>query len=375
MARGRLDKHIVDCADGVSLPAGQAGWPTAPDDRGAGSVSGIGRAVAFGERQQVAIYLLTLAAAVLFGVTVSSTGPALEHAVEPVLATPLYATFLQVPFTSLTRSFRDGRFLSAVLVVNFLLVPLVVWGLILALPDDRAVLLGVLLVLLAPCVDYVIVFAGLAGGSAQRLLAAAPLLMLTQMVLLPLYLFLFLGSDLTAIVDPAPFVEASVVLIAIPLTLALGTELLARRHRAGVVVTRGMTALMVPLMVATPFTVVAFQIPQVSDSLGTVARVIPIYAAFRVIMAVVGLVAAPVFGLDVSAGRAPTFSGAIRNSLVVLPLALALPEPYAIAAVIVVSQTLVELVAMVIYVRVIPRLQPATPGPSRGRRLRWASSS
>jgi ACR3 family arsenite efflux pump ArsB len=49
-------------------------------------------------------------------------------------------------------------------------------------------------------------------------------------------------------------------------------------------------------------------------------------------------------------------SGATRNSLVVLPLALAMPSPLAPAAV--VAQTLVELVGMVVLVRVLPRLRP-----------------
>ena len=45
-----------------------------------------------------------------------------------------------------------------------------------------------------------------------------------------------------------------------------------------------------------------------------------------------------------------------RNSLVVLPLALALPEGLEIAALAVVTQTMVELVAMVILVKLVPRL-------------------
>ena len=360
------DAANAEPATGAPTP-GPAGWPVASEKRPSPGSPLAARAVEFAERRQITIYLLTLALAVLLGLTAPGTGPALENAIEPVLAALLYATFLQVPFTSLTASFRDGRFLAAVLVVNFLLVPLVVWGLTLALPNDRGVLLGVLLVLLAPCIDYVIVFAGLAGGSAQRLLAAAPLLMLAQMALLPLYLLLFLGSDLAEVVDPVPFVEAFVILIAFPLTLALATELLAKRHRAGMVITKMMTGLMVPLMVGTLFTVVASQIPQVRDSLDTVARVIPVYVAFPVIMALVGRAAARRFRLDVPAGRALTFSGATRNSLVVLPLALALPEPYGIAAVVVVSQTLVELVAMVAYVRVIPRLQPEAASKESGR--------
>jgi ACR3 family arsenite transporter len=314
------------------------------------------RFVDFGDRHQVGLYLLALAAGALVGLTAPGSSPSLERAIEPVLAVLLYATFLQVPFTALTAAFRDGRFLAAVLTVNFVIVPLVVLALTRVLPDDQAVLLGVLLVLLTPCIDYVIVFTGLAGGSSQRLLAAAPLLMLAQLALLPVYLLLFVGRDLADIVEPGPFVRAFVVLIAIPLTLALLTELLARRHRVGTRATDLFTALMVTLLAATLFVVVASQVPQVRDSLGSVLRVVPVYAAFALIMAGVGRVAASVFRLGPPAGRALLFSGATRNSLVVLPLALALPEEYALAAVIVVTQTLVELVAMLLFVRLVPRL-------------------
>jgi ACR3 family arsenite efflux pump ArsB len=54
------------------------------------------------------------------------------------------------------------------------------------------------------------------------------------------------------------------------------------------------------------------------------------------------------------------FSGATRNSLVVLPLALALPPALSLAAVVVVTQTLVELIGMIAYVRIVPRLARAT---------------
>jgi ACR3 family arsenite transporter len=69
-----------------------------------------------------------------------------------------------------------------------------------ALRADQAVRVGVLLVLLCPCVDYVIVFSGLAGGSNHRLLAVTPVLLVVQMLLLPVWLYAFLGSDLSHIV-------------------------------------------------------------------------------------------------------------------------------------------------------------------------------
>jgi ACR3 family arsenite transporter len=111
------------------------------------------RLVDFGDRHQVGLYLLALAAGALVGLTAPGSSPSLERAIEPVLAVLLYATFLQVPFTGLAAAFRDGRFLAAVLTINFVIVPLVVLALTRVLPDGRAVLLGVLLVLLTPCID------------------------------------------------------------------------------------------------------------------------------------------------------------------------------------------------------------------------------
>ena len=83
---------------------------------------------------------------------------------------------------------------------------------------------------------------------------------------------------------------------------------------------------------------------------------VPLYAGFLVVMAALGVPAARVFSLDVASGRALVFSGATRNSLVVLPLALALPASLSLAPVVVVTQTLIELVGMVVYVRLVPLL-------------------
>ncbi|KEI45574.1 arsenic resistance protein [Saccharopolyspora rectivirgula] len=311
------------------------------------------------ERHQVAVYVAAMATGALVGWTVPAVGPGLEHAINPVLAALLYVTFLQVPAAKLGRSLRAGRFLSAALVVNFLVVPLVVAVMFVFLPPDQAVRMGVLLVLLTPCVDYVIVFSSLAGGSSQRLLAATPLLLLAQMLFLPGYLYLFMGSELTTIVEPGPFIEAFLVLIVIPLTLAWLTQTWAARRRVGQKAADAMGTAMVPLMAATLLTVVASQVPKLGGNLGDVARVVPFYVLFLLLMAFIGLAVTRLFRLNRPDSRAIVFTGATRNSLVVLPLALALPDRLAIAAVVVVTQTLVEVIGMVIYVKAIPLLLPA----------------
>ncbi|WP_229695264.1 arsenic resistance protein [Streptomyces lacrimifluminis] len=294
----------------------------------------------------------------LLGWLTPAAGPGLEHAINPVIGALLFVTFLQVPAAELVRSLRAGRFLAAALVVNFVVVPLVVAAMFTFLPADQAVRVGVLLVLLCPCVDYVIVFSGLAGGSSRRLLAATPLLLVAQMVLLPGFLYLFMGSDLADIVEVGPFLEAFVFLIVIPLALAWALQGWAARRPAGQKVSDAATTTMVPLMAATLLTVVASQIPKLDDRLVDVAAVVPFYVLFLLVMSFAGKAVARLFRLDTGSGRAIVFTGATRNSLVVLPLALALPDAFAVAAVVVVTQTLVEVVGMVTYVRVVPSLLP-----------------
>ncbi|MFD7651977.1 arsenic resistance protein [Streptomyces albidoflavus] len=311
------------------------------------------------EVHQVAVYVGAVVAGALVGWAAPGLAPGLEHAVNPVLGALLFVTFLQVPAAELFRSLRDGRFLAAVLVVNFVVVPLVVAAMFVLLPADQAVRIGVLLVLLCPCIDYVIVFSGLAGGSSRRLLAATPLLLVAQMVLLPGFLYLFMGAELAEVVEVGPFVEAFLVLIVIPLALAWTVQGWAARRPAGRRAADAAGTAMVPLMAATLLTVVASQVPKIGDSLGDVAAVVPFYAAFLVVMAFAGLAVARLFRLGTPAGRAVVFTGATRNSLVVLPLALALPDRFAAAGAVVVTQTLVEVVGMVVYVRLVPRLLPA----------------
>ncbi|MDN5745409.1 MAG: bile acid:sodium symporter [Nocardioidaceae bacterium] len=313
------------------------------------------------ERWQIGLYLLAIGGGALLGWWFPAAAKPLEQAITPVLGLLLFATFLGIPFSAIGRSLRDVRFLATVLILNFVIVPVVAFGLSRFVADEQALLVGVLLVLLTPCIDYVIVFAGLAGGSSERLLAAAPLLMLAQMLLLPLYLFLFVGPGLVAAIEPGPFLEALLVLIVVPLALAAGTQWWARRATAGQLVMTVMEAMMVPLMMATLAVVIGSQIHGVGREITALLAVIPLYVAFLVVMVPLGMAAAQVARLGPGSTRAMVFSGATRNSLVVLPLALALPDVLALVPLVVVTQTLIELLGMVAYVKIIPQLVPSEP--------------
>ena len=127
------------------------------------------RLVTWCDTHQVALYLAAILLGVVIGVLVPGAAATFAVATNPVLGLLLFATFLGVPLIEVGRSFWDLRFLGTLLVVNFVVVPIVVFGLSRFVADDRGLLIGVLMVLLTPCVDYVIVFTGLAAYSAQQL--------------------------------------------------------------------------------------------------------------------------------------------------------------------------------------------------------------
>lgn len=91
-------------------------------------------------------------------------------------------------------------------------------------------------------------------------------------------------------------------------------------------------------------------------------RVVPIYVAFAALAPIVGWLVARLFGQSAAGGRAIAFSAGTRNSLVVLPLALAVPGAVPILPAVIVTQTLVELLSELLYVRLIARLGSSGDG-------------
>lgn len=307
------------------------------------------------ETRQVAIYFAAVAAGLILAFAIEGTTQ-WERAINPALALMLFATFLQVPVAHLGSALRDLRFLGALLGVNFLAVPLLAAILIPFVPDDPLIRLGVLFVLLCPCIDYVVTFAHLGRADAKLLLASTPALLILQMLLLPVYLHVFLGPTAAQFVQTGPFLHAFAWLIAAPLALAVLVQLWARRSARGARGAAALGLLPVPATALVLLIVIAAITPQLGQAADAARGVAPVYLAFAIVAPALGWGVGRLAGLDIGAVRALAFSTATRNSLVVLPLALAVPGAVPILPAIIVAQTLIELVAELIYVRVFPRL-------------------
>lgn len=315
------------------------------------------------ERHQVPLYVSAMGMGVLIGLTFPQAAPFLGPLINPSIAVMLWATFLSIPLTRLAEGFRDLRFLATVLALNFVAVPAVVWALTRPLAEHPELLLGVLLVLLVPCIDWVIVFTGLAGGDSSRMTAAAPLLMVTQMVVLAPLLVLIGGPGLMVEIAPAPFLTALLGLLVLPLAAAAVVQGLAPRFRGAARVQGIGQGLMVPALMMVLLVVTASQVPAVGARWAQLAWTVPVFVGFVVVMVALSSTVVRLSRMTTPVGRAIVFSSVARNSLVVLPFALALADGAPgtgreLIPLVVLTQTLVELVAMVVLLRVVPWLLP-----------------
>ncbi len=353
------------------------------------------------EKHQVGLYVAALGVGAVLGLGLPALGlpsvaPLAATLVEPFLALLLFSTFLAVPLARIPESIRSPRFLLAAIGVNVLLVPLLVWAIAAVLHTigtPAPVLVGVVLVLLAPCIDYVVVFTRLAGGATARVLAATPLLLAAQAVTLPVLLPAIAGTSLTDAAEAPwpPLLRALLLLVVAPFLCAAVIQLYTRensrapgpvRRIAGTLDHLG-TGAMVPLMMLVLGCTVAGHVAAVGSALGALVPAVLAFLVFSlVIVVLVGAFGGRLLGgtperanhpgtgfstdpaAQVAAHRGLVLTGLTRNSLVVLPVALALGTSGAagpdssLIPITVVTQTLVELVVLVVLVRLLPRVIP-----------------
>jgi ACR3 family arsenite efflux pump ArsB len=307
------------------------------------------------EQFQVFIYLGAILSGLLIGFASPGTGAALESALWPILGLLLYVTFTQIPLAQVRDALVDFRFLAAAIVGNFVVIPVVVWGLMLLTPDDPAIRLGVLMVLLVPCTDWFITFTHLGGGDTKRAMAFSPVSLLLQIVLLPLYLWIFFGDDLVLTFARGEMLLAFSGLILAPLFTAFLTERWVERDNGRLSVLEQLAWFPVPLLAVVVLIIAATQVHVVMDSIGILGHLLLVFVAFLLLAGLMARLLACQFRLPPSQGRVLAFSLGTRNSFVVLPLALALPPSYELAVVAIVFQSLVELFGMVVYLWWVPQ--------------------
>ncbi|MDV0447865.1 Arsenical-resistance protein Acr3 [Methanosarcinaceae archaeon Ag5] len=139
--------------------------------------------------------------------------------IEPFLMIMLFGVFLQVDLGSLGKAFKNVKFASTALVMNFIWTPLFAWFLAdLFLTGSPDLQVGFLMLLVTPCTDWYIIFTGNAKGNVPLGAAQLPLNLILQIVLLPVYLYIFAGSVVE--IDMFLLLKSIVIVLLVPFVAA-----------------------------------------------------------------------------------------------------------------------------------------------------------
>jgi ACR3 family arsenite efflux pump ArsB len=98
----------------------------------------------------------------------------------------------------------------------------------------------------------------------------------------------------------------------------------------------GLGILPVPLLALVVFVIAASQVTTVAGLSSVLMQVLLIFVAYLAFAALLGKTLGRLFQLSTSSARTLTFSFGTRNSFVILPIALMLPEAWQAAVVVIV---------------------------------------
>ncbi|WP_392454249.1 arsenic resistance protein [Chryseomicrobium aureum] len=178
------------------------------------------------EKFQTVIILLAVGVGLLIGQFIFFEQNA-ESFIIPFLLLMLYGLFLTIPLQHLKDAFKNIKFLSANTIINFGWTPLLAWGLgAIFLADHPALWIGFIMLMVTPCTDWYLMFTSIAKGNVSLSTSVLPINLILQVLLLPVYLFIFAGTIQS--VPISTIIESIVLVLVIPFTLAHLTRYLLR---------------------------------------------------------------------------------------------------------------------------------------------------
>ena len=180
-----------------------------------------------GKLQPVIIITAALLGLLLGAVT--PFGSVSSSLIEVFLMLLLYILFLSIDLKQIKKSFTNVRFTLSAVIINFVFTPL--FGYLLGkvfFPGSLDIRIGLLMLLVTPCTDWYLVFTGLSKGNVELGMSILPLNLILQIVLLPVYLLVLIGSEVT--MDVGSLVSSVAMVLVIPFVLAYITKLITKNN-------------------------------------------------------------------------------------------------------------------------------------------------
>lgn len=146
-----------------------------------------------------------------------------SYLISVFLCLMIYGLFLEVPLNELKNSFKNVKFSTTSILINFIWTPL--FGYFLGsifFKGQIDIFIGFFMLILTPCTDWYLVFTKLAKGDLTLSISILPLNLILQIILLPIYLIIFFSSGNT--MDYMQLAYSILIVIAIPFIASLITK-------------------------------------------------------------------------------------------------------------------------------------------------------
>lgn len=316
----------------------------------------------FVERHQVALYLVSMAVGVACA-GLPGWSWVSEQLVPYALGALLWTSFALMPLAGV-RTGHHKKFTRTVVLVAALGTPVLVALLVpLFIPEGGPVALAAAIVLLAPCMDYVVVFTCIAGGEYRGLLAATPYLLSAQLLSVPMWtsVYVYMGIlNMGVVGEIFPLPVESYLSLA-PLIVPLVAAYLAQRwstrspqrQQTYERVRSASDKAMIPLMCLLLVLMCSAYAPAVLNEAQIIPRLAGLYLTYAILAGGAAWCLSRV--LSRPERISVTFSAVTRNALIIYPVVALCaqrlahngnPEASLMSAT-VLTQTLTELLIMV----------------------------
>ena len=126
------------------------------------------------------------------GLTSPATGATLSAGVDPTLHLMMFLLFFELRLGAVVRGFGNLRFLALAWGANFLIAPLIGFTMAtLFFADQSLIFIGLVIYFMSPCTDWFLGFTRVARGDTALGAALIPINLPTQLLLFPVWLWLF----------------------------------------------------------------------------------------------------------------------------------------------------------------------------------------
>jgi ACR3 family arsenite efflux pump ArsB len=184
--------------------------------------------MSFLSKFQPLFIILSAFIGIFLGESYPLAGQNAENFIEIFLMLMLFFVFLNVKVREISRSFSDLRFSVSALIINFLFTPLFAYTLSrVFLAGQTDLQIGFIMLMVTPCTDWYLIFTGIANGNVSLGASILPLNLILQIVLLPVYLLLFMGTEVSF--GFAVIIRGILFVLIIPLIAANMAKFIAKR--------------------------------------------------------------------------------------------------------------------------------------------------